>query len=640
VYIHPVRLVHPLKWKQYDERRAMGYSRALAAREAGISYSAAKDHDARGRGLSLDKGTAYHDRRLRAVATEPKPYDRLCPEAKAALDDFGLFQRRYFGRIATPWQVEAAGIVRERLESPEKEYGVINAPPGVGKSTTFTLDIPAWLTCRNRSIRGQIGSKTMAQATRYVQRLRRALERSIPLSAEPEEIAKGLAADAEGTLAGDFGLFRGGEGEIWSAEAFVVAQVGGQLIAEKEPTWSAFGMDSGFLGMRYDFVVWDDVVDNLTLRTVDARTNQQTWYDDVAEKRLEPHGLMILQGQRLSGDDLYRYALDKKAGLDDEEDAVDRKYFHIVFKAHYEDRCHGDHGRDAHYYPKGCLLDPRRLPWRELRSEMANRSAKFQVLYQQEDVDPASVLVPYVWVTGGRDPRTGEDCPGCYDEDRELCQLPAGLAGHLLSIATADPSPTKYWSVQWWVVRFGWDGAPYERYLMDLVRRSMDAPDFLDWNANEQAFSGLMDEWQDRSVLLGHPITTWIVEANAAQRFLLQYDHVRRWKTKWGVSVIPHQTSVRKLDPEYGVQTIASQWRYGRVRLPNKRYTSAPQTSQFLIREATAYPEGRTDDCVMAQWFLEYHLPHMSPETTPMPRFRRPTWMGATVFRPRRTEVG
>jgi hypothetical protein len=629
-----------LVWKHYERLRRQGYSMAQAAREAGPSYSAAKDHEAakKRKGLTGYNGDGYHAAnaldRQKAAFADPVPLSALRPEAKRALDDFAFFQRRYFGRIATPWQVEAAGVVREHLETPDKEFGVINAPPGSGKSTTFTLDIPAWLTCRNRAIRGQIGSKTMNQAKKYVMRLRRALERTVPWQSDVEDVARGLALDAEATLAGDFGIFQGGTGEIWSAEAFVVAQHGGVGIAEKEPTWSAFGMDSGFLGLRFDFVVWDDVVDNLTLRTVDARTAQQEWYDDVAEKRLDPGGLMILQGQRLSGDDLYRYALDKRAGLEDEEAEDSAKYFHVVFKAHYDDRCEQRHTPDSPYYPKGCLLDPRRLPWRELRAEMTNRSSKFQVLYQQEDIDPANVLVKPIWVTGGIDPGSGEDCPGCLDEDRDLCQLPKNLTGHLLSVATADPSPTKFWSVQWWVVRYGPDGQPYERFFMDMERKTMDAPDFLDWNQSEGCFYGLMEEWQQRSVALHLPITTWIIEANAAQRFLLQYDHVRRWKAQWGVAIIPHQTSVRKLDPEFGIQTIAPHWRFGRVRLPNKRGGEGRWHHLWLTKEVTSYPEGRTDDCVHAQWFLEYHLPRLSPEMDPLPRFRRPSWMGPTRFQP------
>jgi len=33
-----------------------------------------------------------------------------------------------------------------------------------------------------------------------------------------------------------------------------------------------------------------------------------------------------------------------------------------------------------------------------------------------------------------------------------------------------------------------------------------------------------------------------------------------------------------------------------------------------LIDEVTKYPHGRTDDCVMAQWFFEWNLPDVTPK--------------------------
>ena len=51
------------------------------------------------------------------------------------------------------------------------------------------------------------------------------------------------------------------------------------------------------------------------------------------------------------------------------------------------------------------------------------------------------------------------------------------------------------------------------------------------------------------------PITTWVVEANAAQRFMLQYEHVRRWVAQSSVSIISHQTHRNKTDPNFGIQT-------------------------------------------------------------------------------------
>lgn len=617
--------ITPRQWEIYEQRRNRGWSVKQACHDARIDPSTAHRREKARAGLSRTE-RKWLDPRLKA--SDPMAYNALRPEARRALIDFAYFQRRYFGRVATPWQVEAAEMVLQYLATPDKAYVVVNAPPGVGKSTLFTLDLCAWLTCRNRAIRGLIGSKTQTSAVRYVQRLKRALEQPVPLKGEGAEIELGLALDAEATLADDFGAFKPAYKDQWAGEAFVVAQVGGALVAEKEPTWSAYGMDSGFLGMRYDFIVWDDLVDQRVLRTIESRENQQLWWDTVAEKRLEPAGLLVLQGQRMGPDDLYRYALEKRVvpEEDDESDSEStRKYHHIVFKAHYDDRCSGTHKRADPYYPEGCCLDPRRLPYTELRGEMANMMSNFAVVYQQEDVDPHTALIDMNWIKGGTDPHTAELYPGCLDVERGVAELPKGLAGDLLSIATADPSPTKFWSIQWWVVRHV-DGVAHERYLMDHVRQRMDAPGFLDWHENIRGFTGLMEEWQARSVNLEVPIKYWIVEANSAQRFMLQYNHVTRWMAHWRVNLIPHQTAANKSDPQYGIEVLRPAYRYGQVRLPY-RAGSAYMASAKLIEEVTHWPMGRSDDCVMAQWFLEWHLPRLLPVGKPLPRMNRPTWL-------------
>jgi len=100
----------------------------------------------------------------RPPAPQPKPRDKLRPEAADALDDFALFQRRYLGHISTPWQVEAANYIVKLLATPAKEYAALNVPPGVGKSSLMTLDIPAWLVCRDRAIRGATLSNTQHAA--------------------------------------------------------------------------------------------------------------------------------------------------------------------------------------------------------------------------------------------------------------------------------------------------------------------------------------------------------------------------------------------------------------------------------------------------------------------------------------------
>jgi hypothetical protein len=446
----------------------------------------------------------------------------------------------------------------------------------------------------------------------------------------------GLAIDAEATIQEDFGMFKPDSSEIWRSEAFTVLQADDQPLSQKEPTWSAFGMDSGFLGGRFDLVIWDDVYDPRKMRSADSREDMRRWWDEVAETRLEPGGLLILQGQRMSADDIYRYALDKVAPPDeieledfDPETAPSewRKYHHLSYKSHYEENCEGDHTVKGAPWPEGCLLYPRRLPWRRLRHVKAQTPDRFEVLYQQSDVNPASVLVDPLWVSGGVG-ADGVDYVGCWDNDRDLWEIPAGVSGDLFVVATADPSPSKFWALQCWA----YNPETQFRYLLESYRRKMDAPAFLDWNHNEQKFTGVAEDWWQITNDMGRPLTHWIIEANAAQKFILQYDHFKRWAAMRGVELVPHYTHSRnKGDPKYGVQMLGPLWRVGRIRLPGKQRTEARPHSLLLVNEVTRWnPDGtgsRTDDCVMAQWFLEHNLEKLYvPQGLGVKQWR-PTWV-------------
>lgn len=502
----------------------------------------------------------------------------------------------------------------------------------VTHNTTLLTDVCLWVTVRNRRIRGVYGSRVYNNAERVTRRMRRYLERTTPVQAKPEDVASGLAVDAEACLALDYGLFRPPTRiDLWRASEFIVAQDDDTPIDEKEPTWSAVGMDTGFLGNRYDLIVWDDLVDNTTIRTVDAIEAQRKWYDDEAESRLEPAGAMFLVGQRFAANDLYRFALDKKVPLDDDDGLDDTEiaeleaeqpsvYGHVKFVAHDDSKCEKDHGRDAPPQPQGCLLDPKRIPWRELNRLRANNPAKYAIQYQQEDANPEQALVKQIWVDGGVDRDTGIEHPGCWDPDRGLAELPTGLVAPFISFATADPSPTRYWGLQWWIYT---PQAAQRLWLMDCLRVRMGGNDLLDWIADSQQFTGVMEDWQQRSIAAGFPIRTWIIEVNAAQRFLLQYDHVRRWRSAHNVNVLPHQTTLTKLDPKLGVDMVASWWVNGRIRLP-KRGLHAAAASRHLVDEITRYPNAGTDDQVMAHWFAIHHLPRLTPAKDTPTVLRRP----------------
>ena len=652
------------QWAQFLLLRRRGDSRAQAAKTAGVNYYSARDCES---GKNAVRNFVLAKEQTDLVGTSTIPgRDELDPVVQECWDDIAKFSLRYFGVVLMPWQLEATDKIMELLGTPQEEYVVINAPPGSGKSTFFAKILPAWATVRNRAIRGMIGSHTQRTAEWYTRRLRAEFEREHVALAELNDKRMGLAEDAVRTMQQDFGGFKPEAKEIWRAEEFTVLQPDGRPLSQKEATWSAFGSDSGFLGGRFDLVIWDDVWDPKKMRHIEKRNDLYKWWDEVAETRLEPGGLLILNGQRMGADDIYRYALDKVAIIEDwehdEDDHVvnseapvgagmvsdekseqgmvsspsetpvpasleERKYHHLSYQAHYQNLCNGYHRRHDKPWPDGCLLYPSRLPWKKLRHIKSQTPDRFEVLYQQQDTDPGSVLVDPTWIAGGTG-RDGVNHVGCWDNDRDLWELPKFLPSSPVVMASADPSPSNFWALQCWAYV---EESDY-RYLLESYRRKMDAPSFLDWSHDRQEFSGIAEEWWQHSNDMGHPIQYWIVEANAAQKFILQYDHFKRWAAKRGVELVPHYTHSRnKGDPKYGVQMLAPLYRHGKIRLPGKQMTQARPHSLLLIDEVTKWnPEGtgaRTDDCVMAQWFFEHNLDRLYTPDVPVVKQWRPTWV-------------
>lgn len=570
---------------------------------------------------------------------DPLRRDQLCNEAYRAWDDFAFFSRRYFGRVVTPWRTHAAKTIVEALTSDTDVFLVVNIAPGVGKSSLFCHDAAAWATVRDRTLRGLIGSSSAALAAKPVAQLRRSFSREHPQRASVRELKRRSAFDADAALATDFGRFKP-RNDRWRDDAFVVAQVDDVEVAVKEYTWTSYGMGSKKLGDRYNLVVWDDLVTRENTASAASNAALKDDFDIEMESRLEAGGLFCLMGQRIGANDLYRYALDKTDVEWLDEGMPAKIYTHVVYPAHNDATCLQVHsGPDLEPYDPGkpddeqvgnCLLEPRRVTWRKLANFKHNNPDRYEVMYQQRDIDEAKILVPRRWLTGGIGSH-GEMLPGCMDDGRALGELPAGMASTPVSVATVDPSATNWWVVTWWLwyppARVDADDESLGvDVLVDLHRDHMQAPDLLERQSDGQ-FVGLMEDWQRRSVRMGHKIGTWIVEINAAQRHMLQYRHVHDWIRARNVSVMPHTTARNKSDAERSLWSIRELYHYGNVRLPYAGEETR-MALQPMIGELTHYPYSDTDDCLMTHWFLHWNRHHLFvPASAEIQRMARPSWM-------------
>jgi hypothetical protein len=601
------------RWRVYFTLRDEGHSVERAARRAKIDPHTAWRFE-RGEPGSTGLTAAEELGVTHVGGLEVAP--EISAEARATLEDFGAFRRRYFGRISTPWQERAAYEVLDLLVTPEREYAVINCPPGSGKSTLFTHDIPAWLICRDRSVRIQLGSRTERLARMYVGRLKKTFERETPMVPEAAMKDAGLAYDAKATIKGDFGEFKPeGRTDLWRAEALVVRQFGGPSMDDKEPTVSAWGQDSGFLGGRFDVILWDDLVDRKN-SIGDAYTSLCEWWSTEAETRLEPGGVLILQGQRINTDDLYRFVLD----LTDLDGAG--KYRQIRYQAHNDAGCRGDHGPDAVPQPSGCLLDPWRLPYRFLSNIAENLPRVYDIQYQQNDGQAVSELIEEAWIIGGRD-TSGVNRKGCLDLDRFFGK--SAQPDYLgWSIVSVDPSPAEFWGITWWVL----NPSLHLYECCGIWRRRMGAEAFLAMNLASHEFTGLLEDIRKRSTVEAHPLNAVIIEINAAQKWLMQAPHVQEWSRVHGITLIPHKTAANKADDTYGVKGISDFFRQGVIRLPHGD-GEARLAVRPLVHELVTWPDGVTDDLVMSVWFAirAAQLSYIDPKR-PRPRFNRPSWLG------------
>lgn len=535
--------------KQAAALRAQGYSTKMIAEELNKSHRYIFTLLKHANELGLDT-------MVYTIGDYKKPED-LAPEQKEMIqesaDGFEKFFNKYSGRVLQPvhkdW-VEIALSTRRTL---------INCPPRHAKSTIFSVWFPLWLIARDRNIQLLICSQTDKLAKKFT-----------------NEIAYHLSYNKE--LNADFGRFRPEFGDWpWrpnSGELLVDGRT--REVKSGDLTVQVRGAGQQILGMEANWIVVDDAVSRSNARSETEREKLSEWFHGDVMSRLEPNGTTLVIGQRLHLYDLYGELSQEKLTR---VEGTPKRWNHINFKAILD-------------WDKQETLWPDKWGYVELMDVFADVGYQnFEAMYQQNPLPDADRLVKDIWIYGDDVHR------GCLDYDRHANWTAKGEADPRprTRVLSLDPSPTKLAGLIIADVPHD-EGALFECEVLDIRHEPMNVRKML------SEIHRVLKEYA--------PVDYFVFEQNAAQRWLLQDPEMDRIRTK--TMVIPHTTNRNKADPELGVSGLALDFEYGRIRLP---YGDAEgkRASQLLIDEAVSWPQGITDDVLMALWFIKYNYARLIP---------------------------
>ena len=139
----------------------------------------------------------------------------------------------------------------------------------------------------------------------------------------------------------------------WSQDRITLATGEGKF-GKKEPTVTAFGVDSNLVSQHYDMIIMDDVVNRENTYTKEQIEKVILRYKDILDL-LEPRGQLIIIGTRWNYDDLYGWILDATGDR--------RSQYNIMVKRAFD----------------GSIDEPGQLLWPE-----KYRASDFQVLYKEK----------------------------------------------------------------------------------------------------------------------------------------------------------------------------------------------------------------------------------------------------------------
>ncbi len=459
---------------------------------------------------------------------------------------------------------------------------LINIPPGHAKTMTVSISYVLWKIIKNPSMSVLIVSKTQTFASKIVYALKNRLTHpqyaELQLAFGPPE---GFRASADSWTATQFYL--GGDGVT---------------VQEKDPTVAAVGLGGQIYGNRAQLIVVDDAI---VLSNASGWESQQDWLRQEVASRLGPDDQLIVVGTRVAPQDLYR-ELRNPAHYHDE--VVPWTYLGLPAVLEYAESKEDwvtlwpksdQPFVDSHETPgEDGLFDRWNGPrLAKVRNEVGPK--RWSLVYQQQDVEDESVF-DQSCVRGSIDGRRGAGQP-----------LVTGVAGgpdslgNVSTIIGVDPAVVGNTAM----CVYSFDRRSGQRWVMDMKVIQGPTPKQI-----REMLEGLVDKYRPMEV---------VVEANAFQLYLVKDEGINRFLANRGIPMKPHYTYGNKLDPVYGVASMAPLFGTTAVEGVHVRHQkdnllSLPNQSvpgvKILVDELVSWnPDTPTrhlrQDAVMALWVAE-----------------------------------
>ncbi len=444
---------------------------------------------------------------------------------------------------------------------------IINCPPGFAKTRTITINWITYQIHKNPNVKIVVICKDLGLATDI-------------LSAVKFRLTSDLYRDMHLRFA-PVGGWRDPDNS-WSQTKI---RVQGKDDGSHSPTLQALGIGGRIYGTRSDIIIMDDAI---TLANVNEYVKQQKWLVQEVESRLDGGGLLCLLGTRVASIDLYKT-------IRELEDWEGNKVFTYFSQPALLSEGDGKIENWVSLWPEWFTAE-------RLSRARRNDEAHWALVFQQQDVAenaafPSRAVEASINTLRFPGPMT-IGVPGHREQGMNGLYVVGGL----------DPATVGNTAM----VVAGLDRETGKRYILDGINRP---------NMHAQH---LIAELQ-RLTNLYH-IQEWVIERNAAQRFITQIPEIQDWLHGRGVKITPHNTNVEKFDSDFGIQAMAQLfltcgeppenrpnaiWKKtpdkAMIELPTARQNAwvSALVNQLITWEPTGMTRSEKTDLVMALWFCE-----------------------------------